>query len=137
MKRRFLLLPMGAALIVCAIAVAGTDSDGTGSNAELRQLRAKISALESRVATLEKKLQQSAPSVQPPLLRVEPPAIAPPRQPIIPQPGLFGQPLPGEGQRPKIWGEREINGWKYYIIPCRDGSATATEIQQPKSISPK
>ena len=101
------------------------------------QLRKQISALESRVATLEKQLQKSGPELQPPILRVDPPAFSPPSSKPEFEPGLFGQPIPGAGQRPKIWGEREFNGWKFYIIPCAAGSAPATESHRPEVISPK
>jgi hypothetical protein len=43
----------------------------------------------------------------------------------------------GNTQRPKIWGEGEINGWKYYIIPCADGTGGSPQTAPPKVVSPK
>lgn len=68
------------------------------------QLKERVAGLERRVAELEKLLVARD---------------VPPQQPlrIIPSPQLDLVPPLSPGENPKVWGEGEINGLKYYIFP--------------------
>ena len=72
---------------------------------EIADLRAKVQTLEDRLKSLESTVAQMKQPHLMPLFRPEPNSrLSTP--PII------------EPKPPKIWGEREINGWTFYIVPC-------------------
>src|SRR5215471_13062902 len=103
MKIRIILLTTAAALVIGAVAFAGTETEKSSPETELDRLQKKISALESRVKTLEKRLEASTALTYTP--QVQTPA-APPIQsrpgPVLPQ-EAFRQLLPssdGNAQRP-------------------------------------
>ena len=73
---------------------------------QVRSLQEKIKTLEERLDRLEK-VKNTASAVSPPL--VIPPALGHQRS----IQGYFADP----NHPPKIWGEGECNGWKYYVIP--------------------
>lgn len=77
---------------------------------QVGQLQVRFKMLEDRLTKLESAKQHTVPHVEvvpnPPSL---PPSI------FIPSP--LGVPN-RSGQQPKIWGQGEINGWPFYLIPC-------------------
>jgi hypothetical protein len=140
MKTRFLVLTTAAALMIGAFAFAGTESDKQSPATDLDQLQKRITALESRIKSLERQLESPgplncAPQIQP-RIQAQPPGSSG----LLPLQDIFRPFVPppeGNAQRPKIWGEGEINGWKYYVIPCAGGSEVSSEAVPLKVIPPK
>jgi hypothetical protein len=94
---------------------------------EIRRLQSKVSTLENRIDELQKAAVQNTPT-QPFILQVTntPPFVqVPGRQPDISRD--FADPA----HPPKIWGEGECNGWKYYIIPLNGSPADISSAAQP------
>jgi hypothetical protein len=131
MKIRFLVLTTAAALLIGAFAFAGTESDKHSPETDLDRLQKKITALESRVNSLEQQRQTPAPLNYTP--RVQPQIQTPPMEFIHP----FSPPSAENSRRPKIWGEGQINGWKYYLIPCGTSDGAPPEAAPLKVVSPK
>jgi hypothetical protein len=131
MKTRFLVLTTAAALVTGAFAFAGTDSDKNSPATDLDRLQEKITALESRLKNLEQQRQTPAPLIYAP--RVQPQIQTPPMEFTHP----FSPPSAENSRRPKIWGEGEINGWKYYLIPCGTRDGASPEVAPVKVVSPK
>ena len=140
MKTRFLVLTTAAALVAGALAFAGTEPDKHSPETGLDRLQKKISALEPRVKSLERQLEAPGslnypPQVQP-RIQAQPPngsGLLPPQEIYHP----FVLPPEANEQQPKIWGEGQVNGWKYYLIPCVNSSGVPTEADPPKVIPPK
>ena len=78
---------------------------------QIEQLQARLQKVEARLAQLE-----SATSHAPPRFEVVPNPPGAPPSGFIPAPKFKGPSL--SSPPPKIWGEREINGWRFYLIPC-------------------
>jgi len=76
----------------------------------VEQLQARLKVLEDRLAAVESPKPGSPPRI---LMQPKPPAV-PPTSPTPSPPGSLGISL----SQPKVWGQREINGWTYYFIPC-------------------
>jgi hypothetical protein len=131
MKTRFLVLTTATALVTGAFAVAGTESDKNSPATDLDRLQKKITALESRLKNLEQQRQTPAPLIYAP--RVQPQIQTPPMEFTHP----FSPPSAENSRRPKIWGEGEINGWKYYLIPCGTSAGASPEVAPVKVVSPK
>jgi hypothetical protein len=113
-KKMIMVLLLCAATGVAVISFADiTPGEKPRANAEmsqmrdeLNQLKAKVEMLEFRTKSLETTVAQLKQPPQPvPMIWQS----SPPRQ-LIPSPS---QPTP-----PKIWGEKEVNGWTFYIAPC-------------------
>jgi len=90
---------------------------------QINELQARVEALEGRLKGLESTVQElKRPHLQPlsshgeNLLRFNPPA-AEPKSPT------------SDSTSPKIWGEREINGWTFYIVPCDGQGGHGGEAQ--------
>jgi hypothetical protein len=90
---------------------------------QINALQARIQALEGRMKGLESTVQQlKQPRLQPLTspgensLWLNPPAASP-------KPPIF------DSKPPKIWGEREINGWTFYIVPCGEQGHGQDESQ--------
>lgn len=78
------------------------NSEGTQIRDEINRLKAKVELLEYRTKSLEATVEQ--------LKHARPAA-----------PLSFSAPEPSmskPSQSPKIWGQKEVNGWTCYIVPC-------------------
>ena len=112
MKKPMLLLLsiVAAGFVVVAIA-EDKPRDKPTRNPELEelrtqvfQLRAQVQALESRMSKVEALAERSAPNIP---------------SPLNSQNGHQSLNLiPAQNGSPKIWGEREVNGWTFYVVPC-------------------
>jgi hypothetical protein len=94
---------------------------------EIQRLQSKVSTLENRIDELQKAAAQNT-ATQPFILQITntPPFVqVPGRQPVISRD--FADP----NHPPKIWGEGECNGWKYYIIPLNESPADVSSAAQP------
>lgn len=111
-KRIILILPLviaGAAIISFAgdkpVEKPAAAPEIGEMRSEISDLRARVQALQDRVKGLESTVAQMR---QPHLM----PLIAPePNSSLLNPPAIDSKP-------PRIWGEREINGWRLYIVPC-------------------
>lgn len=109
-------ITLGAAGWMLAQAEVAKHSDG---EVDVRALRKQVEQLQQRLKTLEQRLTavESPKRDLPPgiLIRPKPPG-SPPMDVVPSLPGPVGR-GPSQG---KIWGEREINGWPFYIIACEN-----------------
>jgi TolA-binding protein len=81
--------------------------------AQITELRAKVQSLENQTRTLQttvEQLKQSQTRVPTPLSWLQSPA---------PNASL---PLASSSRPPTIWGQGEVNGWTYYVVPCEQQS---------------
>lgn len=115
-KTAVLLLCMatGIAVISFADVTPGEKPSAGNENSQLRaeldQLKAKVEMLELRTKSLESTVAQLK---QPPH----------PSPLTVPQENLMWRDTPAATTQsvpvsPKIWGEKEVNGWTFYIVPC-------------------
>ena len=80
---------------------------------QIAELRAKVQSLENQTKNLEstvEQLKQSQSRVPTPLSLLQSP---------VPAASL---PLASSSRPPTIWGQGEVNGWTYYIVPCEQQS---------------
>jgi hypothetical protein len=132
--KRIPSISCGAVLLLLIATVFATDkkqadpADARAKAAELAKqvdtLQAKLKGLEQRLAKLEKER---------PIVTVTPitdgSIITVPS--AIPNRDLLEQGFADPNHPPKIWGEGECNGWKYYMIPLsamQGGAATPIPI---------
>lgn len=73
------------------------------------QLCARVQALESRTQKLESEIEEMR--FPHPMPLVVPPANLPATPPSM-------QIQPQGSRPPTIWGEKKVNGWTFYIVPC-------------------
>jgi hypothetical protein len=106
----FLSVAMGVAVIAFAEITPGAKPPPKSETAQMRDelnaLKAKVELLEYRTKSLEltvHELQQRR--VQ---TTLDVPAAAP----------AGFAPSTIESKPPIIWGQGEVNGWTYYIVPC-------------------
>jgi hypothetical protein len=122
----WLLLPVLAAALAAG-AIAGSEPAAVRApDPELKRLQERIDALEGRVKNLEDRLQKleaAQRAVEPWRNMPIPPQPTPLVPPRVPMPDLRRPSGPGAG--PEIWGERRINGWTFYIVPCADQATAA------------
>jgi len=79
---------------------------------QINDLQSRILALESRMKDLESTVQElKRPHLQPLTSQGE-------NLPWFNSPAIEPKPPTSDPKPPKIWGEREINGWTFYIVPC-------------------
>jgi hypothetical protein len=122
MKACFLFISIAVACCALTLTLARGGPDDPGpADREVGELRKQVDELQARVKALEERLSRLESSAekmdrwrQPPETPAPPPWGAP--KWVLPK-----GPTPAEGgQPPKIWGQREINGWTFYLIPCKE-----------------
>jgi hypothetical protein len=98
---------------------------------EIQRLQSKVSSLENRIDELQKAAAQNT-ATHPFILQVT--NTLPPTAPFIRIPP-YQPPISSDfadpAHPPKIWGEGECNGWKYYIIPLNESPADVSSAAQP------
>ena len=105
---------LGAVSLVLTRAEVGKKAD---ADSEVRALRQRVEQLQARLRKLEDrftKLESVKPRSVPAIEVVPNPPSVPPSIFIPSQPGVQNR----SGQQPKIWGQGEIDGWPFYLIPC-------------------
>jgi hypothetical protein len=113
-----LFVTVGATLCVVSAVLAASGPDGhKNSDREIQTLQKQVAELEARIKTLENRIEKLESSGKPPTTGLPVPGVQPPtlERPgaSVPNTGFLHR----SGQHPKIWGEGEINGWKYYLVP--------------------
>ena len=116
MKKKMMVLSFCAAMSVAIIAFAEiTPGEKPSPNSEVAQMReemgklkAKIELLEYRTKSLESSVEQLKHSHTPTPLSLSVPAPA------------LSTPATRPSRTPPIWGQGEVNGWTYYIVPCAE-----------------
>jgi hypothetical protein len=105
---------MGVALIAFAEI---TPREKPAPKSEAAQMRDELNALKAKVELLEyrtKSLELTVHQLQRPRAQTSLSVPAP-----TPPPGTsWFIPSTIESKPPTIWGQGEVNGWTYYIVPC-------------------
>jgi hypothetical protein len=113
MKKYFAFLLLIAVASIAFIALADAPVDKNPSPpADIQTLKNQIAELQNRVQRLEdqtRSLESTVHTMQQPRL-----------VPLLGQPGnrLLLKKPPVEPQPPKIWGQKQVNGWTFYVVPC-------------------
>jgi TolA-binding protein len=120
MKNKLIItlsLVVGVALISMAAEPAGkklTEADAVQElRTQITELRAKIQGLESQTKNLEstvEQLKQSQTRTPVPLNLFQSPASP------------TSIPSASSSHPPTVWGQGEVNGWTYYVVPCNQQS---------------
>ncbi|HWY77063.1 MAG TPA: hypothetical protein VN281_15675 [Verrucomicrobiae bacterium] len=127
-----LALVIGSMLVVARRpAPINRQTDVALLRGEIQRLQSKVSALENRIGELQKSAAQNT-ATHPFILQVT--NTLPPTAPFIHIP-RYQPPISSDfadpAHPPKIWGEGECNGWKYYIIPLNGSPADISSTAQP------
>jgi hypothetical protein len=86
----------------------------------VQELRAELTALRSEFLVLQERTKRLETTVEELKRAPSPVPLNVPGQKSF----LF-TPDTGGSQQPAIWGERQVNGWTYYIVPCGQNPAAA------------
>jgi|SRR5438105_2714099 hypothetical protein len=107
MKTKLIKISVTAAglIAVSSILFAADSPSPKDDSVEIAGLKQKVAQLEERIAKMEKKLGEK------PASRLTPPANPPAKNDLDQNPP------------PKIWGEGQVNGWKYYVVPLGGDSS--------------
>ena len=131
MKKIF--LPLGAATVAALLATACVMTKRrpqTQDQAEVARLQTEIERLQSNVKSLQHRVDElqaaEAISAMPAPYVLHLTNSAPRLQRPINPFDISGQ-FADPNHPPKIWGEGECNGWKYYIIPLNTHEGRPTE----------
>jgi outer membrane murein-binding lipoprotein Lpp len=122
MKKKMLLalsLVAGVTLLsLAADSAGGKKSDDSDALRELRaqitQLRAEVDTLRHRTQSLEATVDGLKRPQMPTPLNLQPSQGVP-----VPSTWI---PAPSPSRPPTIWGQGEVNGWTYYVVPCEERS---------------
>jgi outer membrane murein-binding lipoprotein Lpp len=103
------------------------------TNAKVEELAKQVDSLQAKVKDMEQRLAKMEKARDNPADLGAPAATTPtiilPR--AIQQQSLLENNFADPNRPPKIWGEGESNGWKYYMIPLSatgQGAATAIPL---------
>ena len=111
MKRVGLITALGTTVAICVL--AGTEpGDGNSADREIEGLKNQINELQARVLLLETRLNRLESAADREKQEPKPPLPLPLQFPSIAIPPSTDRP------QPDIWGERQINGWTFYVVPC-------------------
>src|SRR5579871_3202193 len=123
MKRTWLVVcGLGVVLmIVAALAADKKPETAPTVQPDVAQLKKEIAGLQGKVKALEEKADKLEKEKNVPILVKPPTASFLPNaqsEPVLPGNGsLLSGEFADPAHPPKIWGEGECNGWKYYVIP--------------------
>ena len=109
------IVALGAAGWMLAQAEADKQTEG---DSDVRTLRKQVAQSQARLKTLEDRLakvESAKPGVVPWTHILPKSPSAPPAYQVPVLPGPLGKREP----QGKVWGQREVNGWTYYFIPCK------------------
>jgi hypothetical protein len=119
-KKKLMLLcaAMGVAIVAFAQMTpaqkpaAPATPDVSKMQDDIKRLQAKVEMLEFRTKGLESTVAQlkRSPSPAPVPMSFQAPGTS------------LSFPTMQPSQPPKIWGQGEVNGWTYYIVPCGEQS---------------
>lgn len=101
---------MKTRVTVAALGLAGAITLGSflsaagerPQNSEMKELKRRMAELEERLSKMEEKMNTA-----PPVITWQPGS-----PPALPK-------TPNEQRPPRVWGEGEVNGWKFYLIPLK------------------
>ena len=112
-KQMRLLLFAGAVGVAIVVFAEDQPSEKPSAGSEVSELRGQVADLRTRLQMLEDRMQKLESSVE----KSKQPSMPTPLNKQGENPLLFLQPQESRPS-PKIWGEREVNGWTFYIVPC-------------------
>ena len=105
------------------------------ANATIQQLNKQVDSLQAKMKDLEQRLAKVEKAQNTPIATLAPliggqgivvQPFVPPR--AVRQPDAIENKFADPNNPPKIWGEGECNGWKFYTIPI---SATERGLAEP------
>jgi hypothetical protein len=123
MKRKLsvLALPLVAGVALLSPAADSPASKSKSTDADtVRELRTQIIELRAQVETLRQRTQTLESSVED-LKRSHVPVplnLSPSSGGVLSPSSLV--PSPSPSHRPAVWGQGEVNGWTYNIVPCEE-----------------
>ncbi len=95
-----------------------------------RNWKPKIQTLEGRMKKLESKVEELSHPHLTPLNSQSSLWTQPLQVPTIQIPSGIPEFQVPSTEQPTVWGEREINGWKDYIIPCEQKEGEKQLVRQ-------
>jgi hypothetical protein len=110
------LLPLLASVAVIALGDNIPNGNAPQNNNEIQSLSNEISNLRARVQMLEDRTQRLESQVE----KLSHPHLAPLLSPETNR--LWLNRPPADTGRGKTWGEKQVNGWTVYIVPCEQQS---------------
>jgi hypothetical protein len=130
--KKISFISCGAALLLIVASVFAADTktaNPADAQAKIAELAKQVDALQAKITGLEKRLAKL--ETAPPIVTVAPfsgaPAVLMPH--VTPSPDFLEGGFADSAHPPKIWGEGECNGWKFYTIPLSaSGPAPAMPI---------
>jgi hypothetical protein len=121
MKKIPIFVAIATAFFVLTMVSADDRSKPARLDKEVQELKQQVGGLKSEVKTLNQRLDRLQSLLQP---RLEPLSPSnPSRPPVVETPkGILPTPDSRQENRnsPKIWGQGEVNGWTFYLIPLSD-----------------
>lgn len=109
---KWVLLTGVAGFAVMALAQSAPSQKTAPATGDLQVLQGEVAQLRARVQALEgrtQKLESDVTAMSHPHLM---PLVTPPANPPLIQ-------LPqADSTPPTIWGQKKVNGWTVYIVPC-------------------
>ena len=124
MKRMWLIVcGLGVAFVIAtALAADKKPETPPALQPNVTELKKEIASLQDKVKALEDKVNKLENEKKAPVFLAKPPTVHllpnVQSEPVLPD---NEAPLSGEFANPqhppRIWGEGECNGWKYYVIP--------------------
>ena len=114
MKTSCLFVAMAA--VIAAGAFAGSEVEPKNpAGHEVERLQNQVNEMEVRIHSLEARLSRLESTVD--QQRQAPPQWQSPLPAPLKPPSMLELPPTGRPP-PEIWGERRINGWTFYVVPC-------------------
>jgi hypothetical protein len=113
MKKRILLFSFVAAGIALISLAQDRPEQKDPAQAEVQGLRDEVADLRTRIQVLEERMKKVETTVDKSRQSPLPTPLSGPREKL-----LLPKTSSDTGESPKIWGERKVNGWTFYIVPC-------------------
>jgi TolA-binding protein len=129
-KQSILLLLVVVAGVVIISFAQGTLGEKPAASHEIAEMQIQINELQGKVQVLEGRLKGLESTVQ----ELKTPHLQPLTLPggnssWFNSSAALPKPPTSDSTPPKIWGEREINGWTFYIVPCGEQGHGQDESQ--------
>jgi hypothetical protein len=123
-KRMMLALPLVVAGVAILSLAGTTPGEKPAPAPDVSEMQNEVSNLKAQVQSLEGRVK----SLESTVVRMQQPHLMPL---VVPNSNSsFPTPPAGEPRPPKVWGEREINGWKFYVVPCEQSGNGDVQFQR-------
>lgn len=131
MKKQSILLLVTAVAGVAIFSFGqGTPGQKPSANQEVAEMKNQINELQSSIQALERRMKGLESTVQELKTPHLQPLTSPGGDSLWLNPAAAApRPSASDFTPPKIWGQREINGWTFYIVPCDEQGRGGAESQ--------